>query len=150
MQTLFNPKVAPVIQLSRRVNKIVDISLLAIYHITIMKFEITHDKSTDMWTSPTGGVELCDKILSQLGVDSNHTHTMTLRTKNPRKKGFIKVELQHRYGFWIWAIPSIKLNMESHHRFFSNVVDFYLNRMFPHHHNDSYEISVVWVKFEKV
>lgn len=100
------------------------------------------------WRNTEHNITLCGNIMSQLGLIAGNKYNMTLRTKNPRRRGYIKVHLT-KSSFWKWSIPSMVLkNMGFASEYFSGG-EMFLNSLFPRHIGHTDQVSYVWVKFEK-
>ena len=91
-----------------------------------------------------GYLSFCKKIIQFLGLRRNKG-VMTVRFKNPKQKGFIKVHLSRNstnQGYWIWHIND-KITNEFG-RMFTGAVDQFITNRFGR-----YTSVTVWVKFGK-
>jgi hypothetical protein len=106
--------------------------------------------NNDDWLQNDGEIKLCHGILSRFGLKTDKEYTLSVRTRNPRRKGFTKVNLtkQSKNHCWNWEIPSMNLT-KPHDKFcpsyhFFSFNESILNNMFP----KPLAVSV-WIKFEE-
>ena len=105
-------------------------------------------KPDSRWTNPELTMTLCGNRLAPLGAPQNGKCNMTVRLKNPRQAGFVKINLHKgpecgdNYAGWHWR-DSMGIWMKSINIFFTDT-EKYLDKMFF-----GFTSVTVWVKFEK-
>jgi hypothetical protein len=105
-------------------------------------------KTDSRWTNPELTLSLCGNRLAQFGAPHYGKCNMIVRRKNPKQKGFVKVNLHKgpengdNYEGWHWR-DFLNIWMESVNIFFENT-EKYINKMFS-----GFTSVTVWVKFEK-
>jgi hypothetical protein len=70
-----------------------------------MKINIALDNTYSQWMGKHG-IELCHDVLRHFGLHPDNEYALTIRKKNPRQKGFVRVNMTNP-GFWRWDIPSM-------------------------------------------
>ncbi len=113
-----------------------------------MIIPLTNGTSSNRWVNPELTMSLCGGRLSEIGAPKNGRCNMTIRLKNPRQTGFVKVKLtkgsfnDDRYPGWHWQ-DSLGVYKKSINIFLTDT-ERYIDEMF------SGLVSVtIWVKFEK-
>jgi hypothetical protein len=95
------------------------------------------------WKNPEGTLELCWGRLVQFGAPKFSPRcNLTVRLKNPKKAGFVKVNIYKTSDGWNWK-DSLNIWKESANCFF-DITDKYINRLFPKRSR-----LTVWVSIEK-
>ena len=105
-------------------------------------------KDVIRWHNLESTITLCGNRLAQLGAPRGNQCNMTVRLKNPRQAGFVKVNLSKgsfnndKYPGWHWQ-DELGVYKKAINIFFTDT-DRYLDKVFF-----GFTSVTVWVKFEK-
>ena len=94
-----------------------------------MKFNLHLNRNKTNWIGDNG-FELCNEVMSLLGLRKGNTYTMYV--SKIAKRGYRQVNVSASNSYWRWNLPTVKILFENCIPYFQgNNIDKTLLEMFP-------------------